>query len=959
MKDGLPSNEVYDVLQDHNGFIWFATENGVAQFDGTQFTSLTMRNGLPDNMIYKIYEDTNGRIWFLPLNGLPVYYKDFAIQQLMVKDVKLSKSLIVRSVNEKNGRVIFAAGAGFLTIDTNGKVTASGYSNQNTNELREAIAYDPVDDSYWNRIVNTQGQPVCVEVIVQGQTKRFPLTDFDPLMFNEYFPDRVSLNDYYRLQNGKIQLRSAKALSMLKNASKCSAGMDFRLFMCQPDKCWLSIGSQGVMPFENQQKDYPGFIKGISNCKVSDCLIDKENNVWFTTIGKGVYLQNSASLMSRLIHDELPDPLITALFGQGDSLWLGFQQGKVVLYELEKQKFTTFDLGVDNQLTAIQPMHELVFFGLSKGIVYLKNGKFKALVDRRNRRDFAAVKCFYPMNDSTLFVGTHRSLLNIDQKCRFEDVLHIPNDSINRCYSIARVHNQLWVGSGSGLKRFQDAHLVSLDLNTHQIDVRINGIVELASDWVAVATQGYGVFLIKDKRVVQIREEQGLVGDICNAIIKDSQEQNVLWISTTQGISRLCIQDFNKLRFTLNNITEMHGLSSNDVRGIYTYKDSVYAATARGLSVFVRNPEAGKPIDVPVFLTNVAIAGRDTAWTQGMDLDPEDNAIDISFVGLSYRSHGNVQYKYRMLGLDSTWYFTNHTGITYPLLPLGTDLVFEVYAKGIDGCWSNKPARLAFSVGMPLLYTNWFRLVLVLVFFVGFAIFIRSRFQLVRLREQEKTNLNKKIAEVEMKALRAQMNPHFTFNALNSIQHLIMQQDMDAAQKYLAQFSKLLRNVLENSRLSNIRLDAELNSIRIYLSLEQLRFGNNFEFELHVDESIEPAEIMIPSMLIQPFLENAIWHGLILKEGCRKVSLRIHMEEDYLICMIEDNGIGRDAASAAKTWKEAHKSMGMEVTEERLQVLNATKSKEASFKVIDLLDEEGDAAGTRIELKIPYEEDFN
>jgi LytS/YehU family sensor histidine kinase len=258
-----------------------------------------------------------------------------------------------------------------------------------------------------------------------------------------------------------------------------------------------------------------------------------------------------------------------------------------------------------------------------------------------------------------------------------------------------------------------------------------------------------------------------------------------------------------------------------------------------------------------------------------------------------------------------------------------------------------------------MMQSLWFRVLLVALFILGLFLFLRARLKLIRIQEHEKTSLNKKIAEMEMKALRAQMNPHFTFNALNSIQHLIMQQELGAAQKYLAQFSKLLRSVLENSRLTTITLDEELKAIQIYLSLEGLRFGNAFEYQLTLDPDINQVEIKIPSMMIQPFLENAIWHGLILKEGQRLLKLNILVDGEYLICSIEDNGIGREASSHSNSWKEGYRSMGMEVTKERLQLLNSTSDKVANFQIFDLHDEFGMASGTRIELKIPYEEEFN
>lgn len=235
-----------------------------------------------------------------------------------------------------------------------------------------------------------------------------------------------------------------------------------------------------------------------------------------------------------------------------------------------------------------------------------------------------------------------------------------------------------------------------------------------------------------------------------------------------------------------------------------------------------------------------------------------------------------------------------------------------------------------------------------------------SRLQGIANAELEKqVGLNKKTAASEMKALRAQMNPHFTFNSMNSIQLFLINNDTEAAQKYLTKFSKLMRMILDHSKLDRIYVQDEIEGLELYLELEGLRFKDKFEWKINVSEEIETELDQIPSMLIQPFAENAIWHGLMHKEdGVGKIEISFELEANSIVVSIKDNGVGR---TAAKTYKESSstkrksKSMGMQITVERLQIINEMLNTSMKFEINDLKDVNGKPLGTEIILNIPLE----
>ena len=219
-----------------------------------------------------------------------------------------------------------------------------------------------------------------------------------------------------------------------------------------------------------------------------------------------------------------------------------------------------------------------------------------------------------------------------------------------------------------------------------------------------------------------------------------------------------------------------------------------------------------------------------------------------------------------------------------------------------------------------------------------------------------KTNFYKKTAEIEMKALRAQMNPHFIFNCLTSINRYIVKSDNKTASNYLTKFAKLIRLILDNSAADYISLDAEIQTLQLYLEMEALRFDDAFEYEIQTNDAASSQNICIPSMLVQPYVENAIWHGLMQKEEKGKLWIRFLRKDDNTLKIeIEDNGIGRKKAKESKSKDSLkRKSYGMQISRERIELINKLRKYNASVNVLDLADEQGNASGTRITIIIPY-----
>jgi tetratricopeptide (TPR) repeat protein len=239
---------------------------------------------------------------------------------------------------------------------------------------------------------------------------------------------------------------------------------------------------------------------------------------------------------------------------------------------------------------------------------------------------------------------------------------------------------------------------------------------------------------------------------------------------------------------------------------------------------------------------------------------------------------------------------------------------------------------------------------IILTFTIGFLLFRGSKLKAKRRISE----MNQRISEITQANLRQQMNPHFIFNTLNSIQYYMYQHDKLATNNYLTKFSNLMRKVLENSQHTSVTLQDELNALKLYLELECIRFKDKFDFEINVDEEIDPIIYKVPTMLIQPYVENSICHGLMPREGKGTVRIDIKLNHSHLLCIIEDNGIGREAAHERKVKKENnHNSLGTQITASRLDLVNALYGTSMKTTYTDLKNENGDPTGTRVEINIP------
>lgn len=480
--------------------------------------------------------------------------------------------------------------------------------------------------------------------------------------------------------------------------------------------------------------------------------------------------------------------------------------------------------------------------------------------------------------------------------------------------------------------------------------------------WIGTFGGGFNLFNSSEETFKAYRESEGLPNDVVYAFMED--DNGYMWMSTNNGLSAYHIETG-----FFRNFDRSSNLQSNEFnQGAYCKGASgrFYFGGINGVNSFDPNSISFNSYAPPVIINAYSKPEKlskpilpDDENTIGFKY--RNNNVFFEFVGFNYVNSQLNTYRYRLEGLDENWVeIGRRRTASYTNLDPG-DYVFRVQASNNDGVWNTTGSNVKVYIDSPVYMRWWFNpLVFVVTLFIVCLIAYLAIKTTRAKAKQDLTETELKLSQAEnesvqyrLSSLRAQMDPHFIFNSLNSIQHFITKNDKESARGYLSKFSTLMRLILNSSREETVSLTEELDTLKLYADLERLRFDNLFDYEVEIDDDIDPDEIEIPTMLFQPYIENAIIHGLKNKTGEQGLlKMSIAGREDGLFVVIEDNGIGRTRAAEIRQQKlSKYKSLGMRVTQDRLNIW-AKGGNSPAVRIIDLFDDNNEPCGTRVEVFI-------
>lgn len=466
--------------------------------------------------------------------------------------------------------------------------------------------------------------------------------------------------------------------------------------------------------------------------------------------------------------------------------------------------------------------------------------------------------------------------------------------------------------------------------------------------------QGVGHWQPAGRKLKIWNAQNGLADSYCTEICRDAA--GFIWVGTLRGLCRI-----DPKTGSIRQFSETDGLPGGSITSLAlldTAKNVLYVATKMGLALFEPNQIFYDPKPPKIVLTDLRVSGQlvDFQLVKPILLTYEQNDLLFEFTGIHFLEGHKNRYRYRLLGADDDWVEAG-SAKTAPYLNLRPGRYqFQVQAANANGIWTRESTTLDVEIRPPFWATWSFRLAILGLFCAAIWWLYRSRIRQIERREVEKTGIAQQMSDLEMKALRSQMNPHFVFNALASIQHFVLDNQPMEASRYLTKFARLMRLIMENSETNRVVLQREIDLLGYYIELEGLRFDDRFRHEIFVENDIDTEAISIPAMLIQPHVENAIWHGLMhLKTRLGLLKLSFFSENERMLRVeIEDNGVGRAAAAALNAERgRSHNSRGLTNIRLRLELLNSQLTDDIRLEVDDLFDENEVGCGTRVRVWIP------
>jgi len=637
--------------------------------------------------------------------------------------------------------------------------------------------------------------------------------------------------------------------------------------------------------------------------------------------------------------DGLYSNVINKLSLKDDKFFFGGDRLYYYEYDLQQLKEHHYPLERSpRECRMMKWIGDSLFLGLNNaGTVYIYNDEVHQFSERAYRDllfyDKELVYCFFLETIRFYENGTDENVY-----------LHIP--LISKIYDVIRLNENIaWLGTSDGLFEFNLVNHEYRPIRWHKaLENRINTIYK-EEDIIWIGTKGAGLLRLENKTLQQYNMEDGLPGNSINAIEK---ADSAIWLGTNQGIARIILNDSLQIS-DLSLINKGHGLPTNGIEDLTIYKDRVFAATKKGLCYFNSAIEAALS---RVYISNLKISGRDTMLFDSYNLSHDQNYLEISFVGLNYQRNEALKYLYQLEGVDEDWKSTKDLTVRYPGLPPG-NYTFSVKCINSFGKESKVNENLSFTIEKAYYQTLWFRITVIFILVFILTVVLFSFFR-IRLRELKKRNrIETELNRFRQQALSAQMNPHFIYNSLNSVQSYILRNEREKSSEYLSRLGNLMRRILDNSQYPAITLKEELEALNLYVQMEQVRFQDNFEFLLDVDEKVNLDEVNVPPLIIQPYVENAIHHGLRMKQGKRILKVQVFRKDQHLCIHIKDNGIGRKRAERMNKQKATqHKSYGTEITSKRLLLYSELYHKDIRIAIVDLTDENGEAAGTGVEIEV-------
>lgn len=928
-ENGLPSNEVYEVIQDRQGYMWIASDAGLFKYDGFSFTPFESPNQ-NSKSVSRLQIDPFGNIWCQNFAGQ--LFKTNGNRLQTVIDVSSVTRRIPEYTIDSKGTVWLAINEEILHYSNAGKKLnrlnyktlqlnhATGVADIETDQAGNVVVL--LSDGQLRLISFSNGKlsvkkllsplnRTYISSLIKHQDKTYVLAQsIDPSKGNFYYLSELVKN---------------KGILQLKKLNPNLKGSHY-FFQKGTAKHFWHCSSDGAFELDHSLQKVTRHL--FPQQKISSVYRDREGNTWFTSLQEGIYVVPSVHVtLYNKTNSALTDNNCYSLYHQQQKgLFVGTYNGEI--FRIQQQHLSKFLDNPTNTYGAVRKME-------------MYNKQFYAA--RRwltiNEKAFASnnIRNFQIIGDSLVYVASDRTGIIALKDIPKQNYGRIIRAKGGRTLCVLP-DGTIYFAFDAGLYRYKNDQLTP-------VNFRNKPIFATHLDWsngaLYMATSNEGILVLKN----------GIVKPFAPHLKKNEVkslfiDNNWMVIGTNTGFEL-----HHLLTKKVKRFNKYDGIPYKELNDIAVVDDFLYLATIRGIIRIPIHFEGFNKVKPYIQIKSVSVDNLDLKNHLHTQLPADFQRLKINFTSACFKSRGDFTYQFRLKGFDKTWRTTSAVSpfTVYTSLPAGSYL-FEVVAVNEDGVKSAFPSRFKLTVNAHYWERWWFYLLIVL-FTIGLVSFIfLNRLRIIKRR----ANLLQQLTASQLTALKAQMNPHFMFNALNSIQSLVVQQDIKNTNKYLSKFSSLMRKVLDASNLESTGLQEEVEILNLYLELEQLRFGDDFHFAISIDPILEQQALSLPPMVIQPYVENAIKHGLLHKKGPKSLQLRFYLKEAALTCDVQDNGVGRERSQSINLRTSQHTSFASNATEKRMELLKAYTQQNYKVEIIDL-NENGIATGTLVQLSFPQD----
>ena len=985
-KDGMLSNAVRGLALDSKGFLWIGTWNGLDRYDGYTYASYRYNageeGGLPAAPINAIYEDRDGILWLGADEGILIRFdrgrQSFQTFTITADSGRTGSMASFHTITQDiagrlwlvdtDGRAfIFNAATGAATRACNGsrplsRITAVYVDRNNDVWLTDyhGLYRRSGDDATWtysrrNDTLHKDGvSPIRLRALLEDKTGRFFVGCNDGLF----------LFDRQKRVFSRVDGRAVGFDRRFLNVNS--------LALDSAGSVWITTPI-GLARYDGNAFRMHGFIdgglEGSSFSTYPKVVIDRAGLLW-STLSNGIGKVNPGQAFGRYKTPQA-GPLeigkLRAIFKDVDgAMWIGADKG---LYRIAPN---TQEWRLQPHLAPLDAPNASVNAVFRDRLGYLWVAPTAGVVVcappdggtpiryKMNQADSTAIPAgaytFFEDTSGELWLGCRGGLLRFNRaennfrRCipgfpLTEFVFNVCEDS----------SGAIWAASSVGLYRIDPDSRGVMDHFLHSVADSTgpsgNDFWTVITDrrgvvWAGVYGGGFSRFNAADKSFTRYGQAQGLASDGVYGILE--APGGTLWISTDKGLSR-----FDPETETFDRFDKSDGLITNqNYFGAYhadRLTGTFYVGGEDGFSPFIPdNLDAIRRAPPPLVLALRVfdtLAYRELYHGDTATLATADNFLEFECSALDFTSPANYRYAFRLEGVETTWPRASYKRtVVYADLAPG-EYRLRARAFGRNGEWQSADAEIIVQIAAPW----WSAWTVRAAGLTLFAVLVLAAFRGRRRRSE----LQRKALELEIRALRLQMNPHFIFNSLVSIQHFLLSSDARAAHDHVARFARLMRMVLDNSRCELISLERELDTLRTYLDLEMLRGRDAFRYIIDVDSELDCSRAQVPPLALQPYAENAIKHAFSPRRRDGELRLTIRREGDLLRFSIEDNGAGLRAARSGDRGGIGG-SVGMTATRERLESLGKKLQRPFSVRVFNRASAEGETRGARVEITMPF-----